>query len=77
MKLTESQIAEIEKDIDNCNHSVRPVRFLYKGQNLNIDTGALRPKGINIMYQAVYWNMPKNAVEKVLRWLDGVKAVYS
>lgn len=33
-----------------------PCRFMFKGQALNIYTGKLDKKGVNVMYQTHYWN---------------------
>lgn len=72
-KLTKEQIGEIKDEITPCG---RPVRFMFQGRSLNIVTGELCKKGINIMYQIVYWNFEEETSKKIASWL-GVKAVFS
>jgi hypothetical protein len=55
-----------------------PVRFLYRGQCLNILTGELQKKGINVIFQRHYWNFTREtAKEIVLRLGQDVRAVFS
>lgn len=73
MKLTEEQIKEVQ------NEQVQdgvPVRFQINGQTLNIVTGDLQTRGINVMYQIVYWNFTKETSQKIANWL-GAKAIFS
>lgn len=72
-KLSKEQIAEVK---DEMTLTGDPVRFLHNGQCLNIVTGELMKKGINIMHQIVYWNFDKETSRKIASWL-GVKAVFS
>lgn len=74
-KLTKEQIKEIVQELVP-NREAVPVRFLYKGQNLNIETGQLLPKGTNVLYQTVYWNFSKTTALKIAKWL-GCRAVFS
>jgi hypothetical protein len=71
-KLTPAQIDEVKKELVKDGH---PVRFLYNGQALNIETGEVCSKGCNIFYQIVYWNFTKETAKKIAGWL-GVKAVF-
>lgn len=73
-KLNQDQINEIKSELTNEGNV--PVRFMYRGQSLQITTGELCPKGINIMNQIVYWNFTKETAKKIANWLD-CKAVFS
>jgi hypothetical protein len=53
-----------------------PVRFLDNGRNLNIATGELMPKGVNVIYQTVYWQLARETANKIATRL-GVRAVFS
>jgi hypothetical protein len=46
-----------------------PVRFLYKGQCLDIVTGELQKKGINVIFQRVYWNFTAATAREVAKTL--------
>jgi hypothetical protein len=72
-QLTQDQIKEIcsERIINGV-----PVRFQIGGQTLNIETGELQPKWVNVMYQLVYWNFTRETAKKIAGWL-GVKAIFS
>lgn len=72
-KLNDAQVAEVS--LEMVKHGV-PVRFLHNGQCLNLITGEVQPKGINIMYQTVYWNFTKATSKKIAGWLN-IKAVFS
>lgn len=52
-----------------------PVRFLYKGQALNIVTGQLASKGSNVMYHPVYWSFDRATANELAKEL-GVTAVF-
>ncbi len=53
-----------------------PARFLYKGQCLNIVTGELQKKGINIIYQRHYWNFTADTAREIAKTLgDDVRLV--
>jgi hypothetical protein len=52
-----------------------PVRFLYQGRNLNISNGRLMTKGVNIIYQVVYWNFLRETSKKIAQAL-GVEAIF-
>jgi hypothetical protein len=55
-----------------------PVRFLYRGQCLNILTGALQKKGINVIFQRHYWNFTKETAKEIaLRLGRDVQPVFS
>jgi hypothetical protein len=71
--LTEAQIAAVREEV--IREGV-PVRFLHDGQNLNIVTGELLPRGTNVLHQMVYWGFPRSTSKKIAKWL-GVKAVFS
>jgi len=73
MKLTDEQKAELKTEMVSTG---TPVRFLRNGQAVNICTGDLSPKGINVMHQPVYWCFPKATAKKIARWLR-CKAVFS
>jgi hypothetical protein len=70
--LTPEQIAEIKQEMVAKGE---PVRFLHEGQNLNISSGRLLPKGTLVMHQIVYWNFSTETAKKIARYL-GVKAVF-
>ena len=66
--LTTEQIEEVKTDIfDHQGEQHRPVRFLCGGQCIDPFTGHLLPKGINVMYQYVYWHMPKETAKKIAK----------
>ena len=71
-KLTLAQLREVVKD---CVKGSTPVRFLFDGQNLNIESGELMPKGTLVINQIVYWNFPQKLSNKIAEWLN-VKAVF-
>lgn len=55
-----------------------PVRFLYRGQCLNIVTGDLQTKGINVIYQWHYWNFTAATAREIAQALGtDVRAVLS
>ncbi len=68
--------AEIEKIKAEFVQVGVPVRFLDKGRNLNIVTGELMPKGVNVIYQTVYWRLTRETANKIATKL-GVRAVFS
>ncbi len=74
MKLTNEQIEEVLKERVAMRDAF-PVRFLHDGRALNIETGALDKKGINVMHQLTYWAFNKETSRKIAKWLE-VKAVY-
>lgn len=81
-KLTSEQIEEIKKEMVKWRYCPEPtsadpcpVRFLIGGQCLNIETGNLQQKGINVIYQQVYWNFTKETSKKIAKWL-GAKPVF-
>lgn len=53
-----------------------PVRFMHEGQSVNVITGALDPKGCNIMYQTTYWNFDRKTSLKIAT-LTGTRATFS
>ena len=71
-KLTEDQIEYFKKKM--VPKGV-PIRFLQNGQNLDVITGELMPKGINIMHQIVYWNFDKETGKEIANLL-GVNAYF-
>ena len=75
MKMTEEQIAEIKAEMVPSKDAAI-VRFQVQGQTLNICSGELQPKGINVMHQQVYWNFTKETAKKIAGWL-GAKCVFS
>ncbi len=76
MKLTQEQVMELKGEMVSAKEA-QIVRFLYNGQNLNLITGELMSKGVNVMNQVVYWNFNKATIDKILKYLPGVKAVFS
>jgi hypothetical protein len=74
--ITEGQREYVAWEIKNQKRQEHmPVRFLYKGQNLNIVTGRLLPKGTPVIHQMVYWGIPASVARKIEKWL-GVRAVF-
>ena len=51
----EKRIIEMMDKSDLNKTSKCICRFFYKGQNFNILTGTLMPKGVNVMHQFTYW----------------------
>jgi len=72
-RLTEEQVSEAQGEM--VKNGV-PVRFMFGGRALNIETGELSSKGANIMHQTVYWGFPRETSRKIAEWL-GAKAVFS
>ncbi len=72
-RLTEEQIARFQATLVNPGV---PVRFLYNGGALNIITGHVQPRGINVIYQRVYWNFSRETALEIAKLLD-VRAVFS
>lgn len=66
--LSPEQIAEIR---DELVPNGTPVRFQIGGQTLDICTGRLQRKGINVIHQIHYWKFSKNTSEKISQWLGG------
>jgi hypothetical protein len=55
-----------------------PVRFLYRGQCLDIATGELQAKGINVIHQLHYWNFTAATALAIAKALGaGVRAALS
>ena len=72
-KLSKEQIDVLKKE--TVKNGV-PVRFLVGGAAIDIITGETFKKGMNVMYQPVYWNFTKETAKKVAEML-GAKAVFS
>ena len=72
-RLTEEQIAHYQAALVNPGI---PVRFLHNGGALNIITGQVQPRGINVIYQRVYWNFSRETASEIAKIL-GVRAVFS
>lgn len=71
--LTPEQIAEIRAEM--VPQGI-PVRFQQAGRTLDISTGHLQPKGINVIHQIHYWKFTKETSLKIAQWL-GAKAVFA
>jgi len=71
--LTPEQIDEIRAEMVP---NGTPVRFQIGGQTLDISTGRLQPKGINVIHQIHYWKFTKDTSEKIAKWV-GAKPIYS
>lgn len=72
-RLTPEQIAEIKSEMIA---SGPPVRFQVAGQTVDICTGQLQPRGINVIHQIHYWRFTKDTTLKIARWL-GASPVFS
>lgn len=70
--LTETQVAYFRAALIK---SGVPVRFLYDGGALNIETGHVQPRGINVIYQRVYWNFTRQTAREIAKTLN-VRAVF-
>ncbi|KKN28154.1 hypothetical protein LCGC14_0857200 [marine sediment metagenome] len=66
-KLTDIQMNEV---LAECIPNGVPVRFMVGGQALNICTGELNPKHINVINSIVYWNFTKKTISKIAGWLN-------
>jgi hypothetical protein len=56
----------IARDIRTDTSKKVHVRFMADGQAVsNMRTGTLDPKGINIISQTVYWDIPENTVREI------------
>jgi hypothetical protein len=74
-KLNEEQIQRFKSQMVECG---TPVRFLYRGQCLNIVTGDLQTKGINVIYQWHYWNFTTATAMEIAKALGtDIRAVLS
>jgi hypothetical protein len=73
IKLTEEQIEQV---INELVPNGIPVRFLINGRNLNIETGELLSKNINVIHQIHYWKFSRDTSKKIAHWL-GAKAIFS
>jgi hypothetical protein len=71
-KLTDEQV---DKYVAQMVKNGVPVRFLYNGQALSIQSGELAPKGSNVMYHPVYWNFTRETAKEIAEDL-GVRAVF-
>lgn len=67
--LTEAQTNEIKSEMLPTDTGV-PCRFLVNGQCLQIGTGNLMRKGVNVIHQWVYWRFTKETAKKIATWLD-------
>lgn len=72
--LTEAEIEEIQKEMVPFTEGV-PVRFLYRGQAVNIETGETTPRGTNVICHIVYWCFTRETALKIAR-LTGTKPVF-
>jgi hypothetical protein len=72
-RLTEDQVAHFKSALVKPG---TPVRFLHNGGALNIITGHVQPRGINVIYQQVYWNFARETALEIARLLN-VSAVFS
>ncbi|MGO9014668.1 MAG: hypothetical protein ACLQF0_06775 [Dissulfurispiraceae bacterium] len=72
-KLTNDQMEEVKKEM--VSNGI-PVRFLHQGCCLDIITGHLQKKGINIIHQRHYWTFTRETSLKIAKWL-GVAAEFS
>lgn len=71
--LTKEQIAEVKQEL--VSKGV-PVRFLRGGRAVLIESGQEASKGMNVIYQPVYWNFTKETAKKIGEWL-GARAVFA
>lgn len=74
-KLTEVQKEEVLKELVPESKGV-PVRFQLDGRTMDIITGELQPKSINVIYQNFYWRFSRETSLKIAKWL-GVEAIFS
>jgi len=65
--LTEKQMEKLPKNI---NAEANAVRFMTNGQAIDICTGYLYPKGINVIHQIMYWHRPKEFINTVVEFLS-------
>ena len=72
-RLTEDQVAHFKAALVKPGI---PVRFLHKGGALNIITGNVQPRGINVIYQQFYWNFARETALEIAKLLN-VRAVFS
>ena len=67
MTMTPEQIAEVKAEMVA---NGLPVRFLVNGRALNLSTGELQQKGINVIHQMCYWNFTRETSKKIAKWLN-------
>jgi len=71
--LTKEQADEVRSEM--IGNGV-PVRFLYKGCNLSIQSGNTLRKGVNVMHQVVYWNFTNETIDKIEGYLgDDIRTI--
>ena len=74
-KLTDEQIRHFKAQMIKDG---TPVRFLYRGHCLDITTGVLQHKGINVIYQRHYWNFAAETAKEIAKSLGSdVRAILS
>jgi hypothetical protein len=74
-KLSREQVQQFESRM--VQHGT-PARFLYRGHCLDIVTGDLQDKGINIIYQRHYWNFTSDTAREIEKALgNDVRAILS
>lgn len=73
--LTPGEVAMVKAEMVP-PESTHPVRFQTQGLTMNIVTGYLQPKGINVIHQTHYWAFPRETALRIAA-LTGTKAVFS
>lgn len=61
---TPEEIVELRNELVPSSQAT-PVRFQFQGQTVILETGDLQGKGINVMYQHVYWNFTRETARKI------------
>ena len=66
----ENKVIEMMDNSELSNTPKCICRFFYKGQNLNILTGTLMPKGVNVINQFTYWKFTKEIANYIASELN-------
>lgn len=72
--LTSEQVAELKGEMVSMKEAA-VVRFQVGGRCLNISSGYLQPRGINVLHQTAYWCFTRETALKIAGWLDA-KAIF-
>lgn len=71
-KFTDEQMQHIFSEMRDGS---TPVRFLINGQTVNLETCCRYPKGVNVVYLPVYWDLPRKLALEIASWI-GAKCVF-
>lgn len=67
--LTEEQVKYFLNKVSKDKSKCKPVRFQLNGRTMNISTGELQERGINVIHQYFYWNFTNETANEIGRVL--------